>query len=372
MSAKEHFDLDWTRTHLNHGSFGAVPVPVTKAQSVVRARLESNPHEFIRCHLEEELHGATVQLARGYGADPAGMAFVTSVSEGAATVASAVRLSPGDQVVLGEHEYPALIDLWARRCQATGADLVRVPLPVDAAARWTDRIVESVTDRTRVVFLSHVVSAAAVQLNLAPVAAATRDRGALLVVDGAHGPGLVPVNLDGTSGDVYIGSLHKWCMYPRGSAFVWAADPVRDALRPLVGSWYFDDEDMWRRLGWQGTRDLSAWFVGAAVQEFHVLAARKGWARRAEALSVDAEEVLRDRFGLLAIEGADRVPTMFSVVLPDDVDAQRTKAALRHHGVWTWLGPIAGAQAMRVSTAYYNDDGDVRRMVAALEEVLRG
>ncbi len=363
--ARECFALDWSTAHLNHGSFGAVPRPVLAAQDAMRHRIERNPHAFLSDEFPQLLRDNRAVVARGLGADLAGLVFVRNTTEGVNAAVAAIPLEAGDEVVTTELEYRALTDLWRRRCEAVGAQLLAVPLAIDSPASWTDTICARLTKRTRVVYLSHVTSSTALVLPVAEVASVAREAGAITLIDGAHAPGqLLPLDIASIGADVYVGNLHKWAMQPRGSAFLAMAPGSDLHVTPTVQSWHWGAEDMADRFSWTGTQDVTPWLVAQEAEDVHSRAAALGWDRHARDLSRYAEEGL-SQIGLPALGESDaRAPYFFAVQVRGEPD--ELKRALRDCGVWAWVGSWNGATLLRVSTSFYSEEDDVDRLLSVL------
>ena len=208
---KELFLLDPDVVFLNHGSYGACPRPVFEAYQRFQRELERQPVEFLALQRRypELIDAARGRLASCVGADAANVAFAPNASTALNTVVRSLRLSPGDEVLLGDAEYGGMVLLWEFVARRTGVELVRRPF---------DQLEPG--PRTRVVFCSHVEWISGGVNHVAPVCRAARDAGALSIVDGAHAPGQIDLDLESLGADVYVGNCHKWLCGPKGSAFL--------------------------------------------------------------------------------------------------------------------------------------------------------
>jgi isopenicillin-N epimerase len=257
---KESFLLDPTVTYLNHGSFGACARPVFEAYQQWQRELERQPVEFLALErgFPERLDAARRVLAAYVGAAPENLAFVPNATTGLNALARSLELGPRDEVLLGDAEYGGMERLWEFVRRRTGVTVTRRPFAeLDPGPR------------TRVVFCSHVEWSTGRINDLAPLVAATRAARALLVVDGAHAPGQLDLDLESLGADVYAGNCHKWMLAPKGSGFLYARPEAQQLIEPTVVSWdWLDGAPFPDRHRWQGTRDPSAYLAVPAAIAF--------------------------------------------------------------------------------------------------------
>src|SRR3990170_4725112 len=234
-----HWSLDPDVVFLNHGSFGACPTPVLEAQRAWRDRLESEPGGFMVDELEPALDMARARVATFLRADPDDLAFVHNATSGVNAVLRSLRFAPGDEILAADHEYNACLNAARFVAERDGARLVvaALPFPVAGPGEIVERVLAAVTPRTRLALLSHVTSPTAVVLPVAELARELAARGVEVLVDGAHAPGMLPVDLRAleTSGVAYwTGNLHKWTCAPKGAAILWVRRDRQAAIRPLT------------------------------------------------------------------------------------------------------------------------------------------
>ncbi len=272
-----YFLLDPEIVFLNHGSFGACPQPVFEEYQRWQRELERQPVEFLGRRFNDLMREARTALADFVGADADEVTYVTNATVGLNTVARSLDLRPGDEVLSTDHEYGALDRTWRFLCEKHGAKYVRQPIPVPI--KTADEVIEAVwagvTDRTRVLFMSHITSPTAIILPIKELIERARERGITTIIDGAHAVGQIDLNLRELGADFYSSNCHKWLMSPKGSAFLYARRDVQHLIEPLVVSWgwqserpstsrFIDEQE------WQGTRDIAAYLsVPAAIQFFH-------------------------------------------------------------------------------------------------------
>lgn len=275
---KDLFLLDPDVVFLNHGSYGATPRPVFAAYQEWQRRLERQPVYFFSHVLEGELRSAREALGAYVNAAADDLVFVHNATFGVNVVARSLDLGPGDEILATDHEYGACSNAWELACRKSGARYVRraLPLPGDSghdAAALAEHLWAGVTPRTRVLYLSHITSPTALTLPVALLCARARAAGILTVVDGAHAPGQIPLDLTALDADVYTGNLHKWLCAPKGAGFLWVRPSLQTAIEPLVVSWgvgpernLYQDNDFVSALQWQGTDDPAAYLsVPAAI-----------------------------------------------------------------------------------------------------------
>jgi isopenicillin-N epimerase len=388
------WSLDPGLVFLNHGSFGAVPRTVQALQAELRGEMEANPVAFLDRALEVRLDAARERVAAFVGADADDLAFVPNATHGVATVLRSLRLAPGDEIVATDHEYNAALNMARFAAARDGARLVvaRLPLPVTGPDDIVERVLASTSPRTRLVLVSHVTSPTALVLPLERLVPALEGRGIGVLVDGAHGPGMLPLDLAALGASFYTGNLHKWVCAPRGAAFLHVRRDRQAAIRPLAISHGANDPRPTRstfrkEFDWTGTTDPTPYLsVPAALDAVGGLVAG-GWlavmARNAR-LIAEARPLLVAAAGRPALAPEAMLGSMAAIELPPDpgFGARDTatpdplKARLLDAGievpVHPWpRDPAAGDRRhrlLRVSAHLHNDAGEL----AYLADVLRG
>ena len=370
--------LEPTVDHLNHGSFGAVPIPVLDEQQSWRARMEENPDRFFLRELPEALEQARVEVARFLSADLDGVVFVPNATTGVSTALASLCLEAGDEVVLSTHAYGAVRHAAERAVRLRRVRIVVIDPGLDASdADLELALLGALTERTRLCVLDDVTSPTARRLPLARLVPAVQDQGVPVLVDAAHGPGMHDVDLGQLDPAFWTGNLHKWCCAPRGSAVLAVAAPHRLAVHTLAVSWG-EQLGFPASFAFGGTDDQTAWL--AAPRAVRLLA-QLGWERvRAHnaRLSVDAQRRVGAALGLAAQQLPAPAPgvSMQLIPLPPGVaTSYETAAQLQREiaeriaaevAVTTW----AGRGFVRVSAHAYNAPGDYDRLCAQLPALL--
>jgi isopenicillin-N epimerase len=378
---RDLFLLDPDVIFLNHGSFGACPAEVLAVQQAWQREMERNPVEFLARRSAALLAEARGRLAGVVGASPEDLVFVPNATSGVNTVARSLDLGPGDEVLTTDHEYGACDAAWEWVCRRAGARYVRVsvPLPFHREA-FADRILAAVTPRTRLIFLSHITSATALILPLGELCRRARQLGVLTLVDGAHAPGHIPLDLDALGADFYTGNCHKWLCAPKGAAFLHARPEHQRVLEALVVSWGYVGETtgyagfdaytgstvLERRHQWQGTRDVSAFLAVPAAIDFQ---ARNDWERvrsTCHALAVQTRDRVDALTGLAPICADDDFGQMVAVALPPCEPEALRATLFDRHRIEVPVTSHQGRPFLRVALQAYNTPADADALVGAL------
>ena len=378
---RDEFLLRDDVTFLNHGSFGACPRPVFGEYQRLQTELETEPVDFLstRRTLPDRLAAARAELAKFLGADRDELVFVTNATTGLNVAARSLDLQQGDEVLATDHEYGAMDRMWRFLCGKAGARYVRreLPLPLDDPDAVVEAVWGGVTDRTKVLFLSHVSSPSGVVLPVEPLIARAREAGILTMIDGAHVPGQIDCDLHDLGCDVWAGNGHKWLMAPKGAAALYVREDVQERMEPLVVSWgwesdhpgpsrFVDEQE------WTGTRDPAAFLAVPAALEFFREHDWPAVRRRCRDLLLAAREELLDIVGLPPLCPPDPwLAQMCAVPLPDRVDGEALHRNLREeHAIEVPVTAFGGREWLRFSVQGYNTEEDLARLAAALRAEL--
>jgi len=377
---RDLFLLDPELVFLNHGSFGACPREVLEAQQHWQREMERNPVAFLGRRSAGLLAQARAALGAALGAQGEHLVFVPNATTGVNVVAHSLALRAGDEVLTTDLEYGACDAAWRHVCAQRGAHYRRVEIPLPY--RRDDvmpRLLAAVTPRTRLIYASHITSTTALILPVSALCAAARERGIATLIDGAHAPGQIPLDIDAIGADFYVGNCHKWMCAPKGSGFLHARPEHHAQLDATVISWGYAEDtgghsgfDAYlgrtlfeRRLQWQGTRDIAGWLAVPAALEFQ---ARHDWPAvraRCHALARHALETLTQRHGLAPIAQDDDWAQMVAIpVPPQDPEALRGRL-YDESGIEIPVTTHAGQVFVRLSVQGYNTPQDVERLVEA-------
>ncbi len=377
---RAQWSLDPSHAHLNHGSFGAVPIPVQQAQEELRREVESNPMKKLLRTLKDDLNRAREIVSRFLRADLDGFTFVPNATTGVNTVLNSLGLRRDDEVLITDQAYGAVRFAAERICRAKRAKLVvsQIPLPQGELDELARAVMAGATHRTRLAIVEHIASPTGLVFPVSKLVRALQEKGIAVLVDAAHAPGMVEVNINSLEPDFWTGNFHKWCCAPRGSAGLWVKDDYRKTIAPIVTSWYLS-EGYPSSFRWLGTDDYTPYLaVPAALDFFKGL----GWER------VRAHNHALARFGrdvvgtALGTEPAvdpriDEVFEAMSLVrLPSNVANTEEEARNLHARISEELAietaPVAwnGKGYVRLSAQVYNAPAEYQRLAEGLPGVI--
>lgn len=399
-----HWDIEPGLTFLNHGSFGLAPRELLAWRFAQLEAIERDPVAFLAAEFQPRLDLARQVLADLVGAAAGQLAFVPSTTYGLNELLQRLELPAGSEVLLPDHGYNATVNLVRFACERRGwsCRLVPLPLPLLDPAQVVEAFAAAWSPATRLLVVDHITSPTALVLPLEHLIGLARQRGARILVDGAHGPGSVPLQLQAWQPDGYVGNLHKWLCCPRGSAFLWVRDPWQRSLRPLVvghgangplppGASRFHLEH-----DWLGTADPTPWLALPEALRLltgmAVAAASPGpWRSRLAQLQAEHHALAQhgQRLLLQAVqEGLGPAPhplappalqaAMAAIPLPPvgALDGPGLQAQLKRLGFQLPVLPLRPhepgvPQCLRVSCFAYTTHDDLQRLAAALPAALQ-
>jgi isopenicillin-N epimerase len=395
IAARGKMILDPTVTMLNTGSFGPLPKVVFDHATELRLRLAAGPTDFFVRQAPPLLWASRERAAEFLGCTPTRLVFTTNVSAAINLVASGLKLASPGEVLMSDHEYGAMIWCWERAAQRQGLSIRTFPLPKLAqnSGEIVDAAVREMTPRTRLLFFSHVLSPTGLILPAKELCAEARRRGVMTVVDGAHAPAMIPLNVSDIGADFYTGNLHKWLLAPSGTGFLIIGPGNEDRLQPLHVSWGYhpdkypigevtqstgpDARDNYgstpriRFLEFEGTRDFCPWLTVPTAIEFQ---AKLGWDNvrgRIAYLAAYTRKVI-GKLGLSLATPA--VPELHGAMtaynLPDGVDAAKLRKELWARRIEIPVIDRSDRLLIRVSHHFYTTEVEIDRLAEVLPEVL--
>lgn len=382
-----HWGLDPGVTFLNHGSFGATPKRVLNRQRELRDRLEENPVRFFNREFPRMLDHARAELAEFVGADPEGLAFVPNTTTAVNTVLRSRSFDPGDELLVTNHAYPACHNALRFVAERSGARLkvAEVPMDIEGPSEVVEAVLDCVTPRTELAIVDHVTSPTAVVFPIATLVRELDERGVETLVDGAHAPGMLDLDVSAIEATYYAGNCHKWVCAPKGSAFLWVGEHEREDVHPLaISNWYRRGAEgrapFRMEFDWTGTRDPTAWLSVPTAIDFLASLTPDGWEgirARNETLAEDARKLLCDALGAEPPVPEEMLGSMAAVPLPDrppDVESgpfgvdplQRELAEDHAIEVAVNVWPEKPRRYLRISAQLYNDIEDYERLAEKL------
>jgi isopenicillin-N epimerase len=381
-------------TFLNHGTFGACPEPVIAAQRALADELERSPIQFLDRDFERRLDAARRDVAEFLGADPEGLVIVPNATTGVSTVLRSLRLRPGDELLTTDHEYNATLNALQAAADDARARVVRVPipLPIRHPQEVVEAVLGAVTQRTRLTMISHVTSPTGLVFPIEAIVRELDRLGVDTLVDAAHAPGMVPVDIDALGAAYWTGNGHKWLCGPKGTAVLHIRADRRDAIQPLVTSHGRNDPRtarprLWREFDWLGTHDSTAFLALPVALRVIGSLDPGGWAglmASNRAMVIAARDRIQDALGVERLAPDEMIGSMAAIRLPTlatDAEADALNFALYREDrievpVMGW--PVSGARErvsdrprfvlVRISAQRYNDDADFERLA---DELLR-
>lgn len=273
---KQFFLLDPSIIFLNHGSFGATPKPVFEDYQHWQSLLELQPVKFLGREYDRLLYESRAVLGEYLNAEAEDLVYISNATHGVNIIARSLQLTPGDEILTTDHEYGACDYTWDFICRKVGTKYIHqpIPLPVNSEEEIVEQFWQGVTLRTKVIYLSHITSPTALRLPVEQICQRARSAGILTVIDAAHSPGQIPLDLQKLDADFIFGNCHKWMMSAKGAAFLYVRKELQHLINPLIVSWGYNPTPLTTTgsrfidlLQWTGTRDpAAALTVPAAIQ----------------------------------------------------------------------------------------------------------
>jgi isopenicillin-N epimerase len=377
---KHHWALDPNITYLNHGAFGATPRVVLEKQNEYRAQMEREPVRFFVRELEPLLDDARNALAEFIGADAEGLAFVQNATAGVNAVLRSLDLDKFDELLVTTQEYNASRNTLDYVAAVNGAKIVvvDVPFPIASPDVVVERMMEKVTDRTRLLLIDHVVSQTAVIFPVERIVRELAQRGIDTFVDGAHAPGFLPLDVRAIGAAYYAGNLHKWVCAPKGAGFLYVRENRRAGVRPAIishgaNSPRRDRSRFHLEFDWIGTFDPSPWLCVPDSLRFVGSLLPGGWievVRRNRELALRARDLLCETLQIDKPAPDEMLGAMAAIPLPDGSQDELQDKLLFDYSIevpiMPW--PAPPKRLLRASAAIYNVFSDYERLVQALTE----
>ena len=386
---RRHWSLAARSVFLNHGSFGACPKPVFEFQAKLRREMEAEPVQFLWRHYDEYVDAARAELARFVGASLRDLVFVTNATTGVNAVVHSFKLRRGDELLTTAHDYNACRNVLVEATLRAGAKLAvaQIPFPLSSTDEVAEAILAAVTPRTRLAMIDHVTSNTAVVFPLARIIRELEQRGVDTLVDGAHAPGMLPLNLKQLQPAYYTGNLHKWVCAPKGAAFLWArADKQRELQpavishgnnRPRPGHNGFQD-----RFDWAGTIDPTPWFCVPEAIRWLGRLLPGGWRelrKRNHELAVQARRLLCQRLEVEPPCPEKMLGSMAAIPLPErfqgvprsgKIDSEQLRLYDKF-GIEVPCFRVGNSEKrfFRISAQIYNSLADYERLADALQKL---
>ena len=375
--------LDPAATYLNHGTVGVVPIRVAEVRQALLARIERHPSRFMLRELwtftgtaggPTLMRQAAADIAAFVGARPDDLVFVDNTTTGANAVLRSTPFSAGDEIVVTDHIYGGLLTAVQFNARMSGAEVrvVELPYPAFDAAAAIELVAGAISSRTKLVIVEHIAAESGLVFPIHELVRACKSKGATVLVDGAHVPGALPLDVSSIGADYYVANLHKWAMAPRSSAFMVVAPERQAALHPAVISWGLD-QGFLQEFDWVGTRDATPWLVAPEGVRFLRDLGLDALQKYNHDLAWHTAQYLTDRWDTPLTITESAVGCMVSVMTPESIGSTKADAVrlrdrlLFEHDIEVQVHARAGRVWVRVSAQAYNDRADIEKLGEAVD-----
>ena len=376
---KDLFLLNPNITYLNHGSFGACPKAIMDEYFNLQLKLENQPIDFLDNDIKSALEKARKALSGYVDCNSEDLVFFPNPSTALNMVIKSLEINNGDEILTTTHEYGALIKTWQFICNKKSAKYIEFnpDLPLDSEDTFLSQFFDKITDRTKVIFISHITSPTAVKFPIKAICKEARKRGIISIIDGAHAPAHIYFSIKNINPDIYVGACHKWMLSPKGSSFLYARKNIQKQLIPLVISWGWDNNPPIETPfldynQWQGTNDISQYLVIPFVIDF---LKKNKWEKVSEnckRINLDSRTKLLNLFNEVPIcnSSQDWLGQMSSIFLPD-CDTIDLYNFLKSKNIEIPVLEWNGYKVLRVSIQAYNTYDDIEILIKQLKRYFK-
>lgn len=373
---KAQFLLKKDITYLNFGAFGACPRPVFEVYQNFQRELESEPTLFINELGPEYLKKSRIALGKYLNCSADDVVYVTSPSYAVNIIAKSLQIKAGDEVLTTNLEYGPCDKTWKYYCEQKGATYQRVQVrfPLESKEDFIEQFEKGITDKTKLIFISHITSSTGLRLPVEEICAIANARGIFIYVDGAHAPGQLPIDLSTLGADIYTGACHKWMLTPKGSSFLYVRNNLQHLFDPLIISWGFKSPKPSHSLfldnhQFQGTRDYSSFLTIPAAIDFMDRFNWKEVSAECKRLTQINAQRFCDLFGTKAISkiSDDFIGQLFCIPIPASIAATLHDDLYQNYQVQIPILNHEGNNYLRYSIQGFNNQQDLDRLYSALE-----
>ena len=374
---KDWFLLDPDITFLNHGSYGACSKPVFKEYQDWQQKLETQPVQFMTNQVYSAMEKSRESMSQFVGCDDEELVFFQNPTTAVTNVIYNLDLKPGDEVLMSNHEYGALVRAWKMWGEKTGVNIIQqdISMPVTIEENFIENFWTGVTDQTKVIFLSHITSSTALIFPIEKIIKLAKEQNILTIIDGAHVPAHIPLNIHELGCDFYTGACHKWLCAPKGSSFLFVKKEHQDWVKPVVVSWGKDGDDptpseFIQNFQWQGTRDMSAFLTIPTAINFYNKEIRPYQAA--------CKKIIQDTYSefpsVLNTEpisaGIEWLAQLVAHPLPKNIPSNLKKRLWEEYQIEIPVFEWNGQEFVRVSIQVYNTQKDVDLLMSALRSLI--
>ena len=370
---KEKFLIDPNTIFLNHGSYGACPRPVFEEYQKWQGILETQPVRFFKETVYATLKDSRVALGKFVGCEEEELLFFQNPTTAISNVIYNLELNNKDEILMTDHEYGALVRAWEAMGRRTGANIIQQNIPIGLSTEedFIDAFWEGVTENTKVIFISHITSPTALIFPIKQIITRAKEKGIITIIDGAHVPGQLDLNINDLGCDFYTGALHKWLCAPKGTSFLFVKKEHHAWMKPLVYSWGKDGDDpgpteFLQDFQWQGTRDMSAFLtIPKAIDFYHECI--QPLQKNCLQINLEAYSKFQAILGTDPLSsGVGWLGQMVSHPLPHDIPKDIKDLLLKKHKIEIPIFEWNNLNLIRISIQVYNDRKDVESLMSAL------
>ena len=374
---KGWFLLDPDITFLNHGSYGACSKPVFKEYQDWQQKLENQPVQFMTNQVYSAMEKSRESMSQFVGCDDEELVFFQNPTTAVTNVIYNLDLKPGDEVLMSNHEYGALVRAWKMWGKKTGVKIIQqdISMPVTTEENFIEDFWTGVTDQTKVIFLSHITSSTALIFPIEKIIKMAKEQNILTIIDGAHVPAHIPLNIHELGCDFYTGACHKWLCAPKGSSFLFVKKEHQDWIKPVVVSWGKDGDDptpseFIQNFQWQGTRDMSAFLTIPTAINFYI--------KEIKPYQAACKKIIQDTYSefssVLNTEpisaGREWLAQLVAHPLPKNIPSNLKKRLWEEYQIEIPVFEWNRQEFVRVSIQIYNTQKDVDLLMSALRSLI--
>jgi len=374
---KDWFLLDPDITFLNHGSYGACSKPVFKEYQDWQKKLEDQPVQFMTNQVYSAMEKSRESMSQFVECDEEELVFFQNPTTAVTNVIYNLDLKPGDEVLMSNHEYGALVRAWKMWGEKTGVNIIQqdISMPLTTKKNFIENFWTGVTDQTKVIFLSHITSSTALIFPIEKIIKLAKEQNILTIIDGAHVPAHIPLNIHELGCDFYTGACHKWLCAPKGSSFLFVKKEHQDWVKPVVVSWGKDGDDpspseFIQNFQWQGTRDMSAFLTIPTAINFYIKEIRP--------YQESCKKIIQDTYSefpsVLNTEpisaGREWLAQLVAHPLPKNIPSNLKKRLWEEYQIEIPVFEWSGQEFVRVSIQVYNTQKDVDLLMSALRSLI--
>lgn len=385
-ASRGQWPLDPKISYLNHGTVGVTPIEVLEIQESIRREIESNPSAMLLRDISGmlgaprpgRLRRVAGEIADFVGSRPDDLVFVGNATEGVNAILRSFGLRPGEAVLITEKTYGGVDRAVRHACREAGADIVvaSVPCPIEEPAQFVDEVARALTPSTRLAVLDHIISETGTVLPVRELINLCHAHGVRVLIDGAHAPGQIDLDLASLGADYYTANLHKWACAARSCGILWVRPELQAGIHPPVISWGLD-QGFTDEFDWIGTRDTSAWLSAPAGIEFLDRLGLNAVRRHNHELVWQATDMMIDRWGGVSAAGPEMSAFMSSVQLPekfvaDEASAQRLRTSLlEDHRIEVPVFAWHQRLWLRLSAQVYNEIEEFEHLADVIDAMPR-